>query len=239
MFHVSSMKQKFLQKAFRKIEIYCKFIGMKRILLLTIFVLVICFESFGQDCPIIKVIPPSKLPSENSAMLFSISISGNIDTSKLEYNWSVSQGNIFDGQGTTAITVLRDKKLEGEVIATIEIRGLPVGCKTQFSGETILPPKIICRCAIDEYGKLSWNDELVRLENSIIELIRDSTAKAYIIFSYSNELERAHIFNRQKKILRYLERRKILSERILFKLEKGYGYLTRIRILPEGAELLE
>lgn len=94
-----------MQKIFRNFEIYCKFIDMKRILLLTIFVLVFCFESFGQDCSTVKVIPPSKLLAENGVMLFSVSISGKIDSSKFQYNWSVSQGNIFDGQGTMAITV--------------------------------------------------------------------------------------------------------------------------------------
>lgn len=49
MFHVSSMKQEFLQNIFRNYEIYCKFIVMKRILILTIFTLVICFKVFGQE----------------------------------------------------------------------------------------------------------------------------------------------------------------------------------------------
>lgn len=112
------------------------------------------------------------------------------------------------------------------------------GCKNSFSEWVSIPPKVQCRC-FDEYGKLPWNNELVRLEASIIELIGDPKAKAYIIFSYANESEKVSVFNRQKKILRYLESRKILSNRILFKFEKDYGNLTRIRILPEGAELPE
>lgn len=212
---------------------------MKLILLLTIIILVFCFEMFGQDCPTIKVIPPSNLPPENGAMLFSVSILGKVDTSKLEYKWSVSQGSILDGQGTTAITVLRDKKLEGGVIATIEIRGLPIVCKTQFSEETFLPPKPVCRCVIDEYEKISWFDERIRLESLIFELKADPNAKGYIILSYNNELEKKLLINRQKKILKYFESHGIASCRVLLKVENRGGYFTKFSVVPEGADLPE
>lgn len=169
-------------------------------------------------------------------MLFSVSIAGKVDSSKFEYKWTVSNGKIFDGQGTTAISVLTDKDLSREITATVEINGLPEGCKNSFSDWLTIPPKPECRCN-DEYGKIPWLEERYKLDAMIMELLADPKAKAYLTFAYKTHSERNSIFIRQKKILKFLEARKIPLSKILMTIKSDRGYSTAIWILPEGAEI--
>lgn len=165
-------------------------------------------------------------------MLFSVSIGGKFDNSKLEYKWAVSRGTIADGQGTTAILIKTTKDMDGlEVTATIEIKGLPESCKNSFSETIVLPPPVVCRCVIDEYGKASWSDERLRLQNLIVELTNDPKATGLLIFSFKNNSEIDLIFSRQKRILRYLEKNKIQPSQVLMRIIKG-EYQTEIRIIP-------
>lgn len=213
---------------------------MKQVLLLTILALAFCFQVFGQEneCPTIKIIPPSKPTSVEDSMLFSVSLTGKFDNSKFEYKWTVSNSTISDGQGTTAISVATTKEMDGQTVtATVEIKGLPEGCENRFSESDHVAPLVVCRCNIAEYEKVSWLKEREHLEGLIAELSNDTEAKVLFLFSFKKDAEMDLILSRQKKILRYLEKRKIPSSRILVKIEKIGHYLTKIIIVPEGADL--
>lgn len=164
-------------------------------------------------------------------MLFSVSVTGNFDTSKLEYKWTVSAGEISDGQGTLAILVATTKELAGQTLtATVEIKGLPQNCQNTFSesGE-ILSPRITD--PLDTYGKMSWRDEQVRLQGLHIELENSPTAKAYLIFSITKDSEINLVSSRLKKILKFLKDNKISQDRIQMSIEKRYIYQTTIWII--------
>ena len=210
---------------------------MKRILLLIVLSSIFCFEAFGQKCPMVRVILPSKGIFPGDSMLFSISLIGKFDNSKLEYKWTVSSGEISDGQGTTAILVETDKKTDGEVTATVEIKGLPEGCQDSFSETWEMIPIPIGE-PLDKLGKMPWSNERVRLEVLVYELLQyPPQTKAYLIFSIANDSEKKLVLSRQRKILTFLEKNKILLSRILMKIEKVGYYQTTIWIVPEGAEL--
>jgi hypothetical protein len=160
---------------------------MKRLSLLTLFILVVCFSISGQEssnCPTIKVNSPSEMTPINSAMLFSVSITGNFDNSILEYNWMVSAGKIADGHGTVAILVPTNRDIAGEtIIATVKIKGLPEDCQSLSSGKGSVDSPPIWDLKIDQYGRLSLNDEFNRLDSFLNHLNESPTAKGLIVFS--------------------------------------------------------
>ena len=110
---------------------------MNRILLLTTLVLVLCLQGFGQEnlgCPTIKLNSPSEQTPFSEKMEFSVSLMGKFENRSLEYRWIVSNNVNFNGQGTSSISIPLDRNLaEQTITATVEIKGLPEGCKSSFS----------------------------------------------------------------------------------------------------------
>lgn len=82
----------------------------------------------------------------------------------LKFHWTVSSGTIVSGQGTPVIEVDSDLNSSVEsIIATVEVSGLPEGCKNlasevagiKFPGDPVV---------IEEYGKVSPAIERERLD---------------------------------------------------------------------------
>lgn len=213
---------------------------MKQILLLTILALAFCFQAFGQEneCPMIKVIPPENLIQLGNQMNFSVSLIGDLKNSKPDYKWTVSNGEILDGQGTTAILVATTKEMDGQtVIATVEIKGLPDGCENSFS-ESEEFESLLIGDPFYKYGKISWANEWDKMHSLRFELMNYSLqTKAYLIFSIAKDSEMNLVFSRQKKIFKFLEKYKIPQSRIQMIITKGDYYQTTIWIVPEGADL--
>jgi hypothetical protein len=159
-----------------------------------------------------------------------------IDLKRISYRWTVSNGTIVSGQGTPVIEV-DTTGLDGEnITATVEIKGLADGCPNTKS-ET----GAVCSCLhpllIEEYGKISFTKEKVKLDYVADELAKNEAASVYFII-YSTDREKPDVLEaRQANIEKYLmEKHKIPRNRIVFVLADSDAYLTKIFIVPEGAD---
>ncbi len=213
---------------------------MKRIIYSAIFILTFCFFAFGQtqnnpNCPEIKITGPSAVVQPGETMTFTVNVS-DVDSDKIEYQWSVDKGTIMEGQGTPVITVNTEGLNETAITATVEIKGLPNGCVTKESESGIVD--YICRLPIihDEFGKLSKNDEKYRLSTVVSELKEKKEFIAYIILyhpankkSYENRVARIKDF--------LIRENKISSERVVI-INGGEEpeERTRIYLFPAGVE---
>jgi hypothetical protein len=63
-------------------------------------------------------------------------VEGVDSTSRLSYKWTVSQGKINRGQGTSTITIDRPDLQKG-IIVVVEVSGFPEGCRNTASVSTI------------------------------------------------------------------------------------------------------
>jgi hypothetical protein len=99
-------------------------------------------------------------------MAFTVSVSESAKDLKLEYECTVSNGKIIDGQGSLAIKVDTKGLANGtNVKAEVKVNGLAGNCPNTFSGiggiiKVITEP-------IDSYGKISFYDERARLQVSV------------------------------------------------------------------------
>jgi hypothetical protein len=103
---------------------------MKNHIFSIIIVLFFTVQYFAQNsvCPSISVFGPKQLVKSGETMTFTVDVKGeNID--KIEYKWTVSNGTIISGQGTSAMIVATTEDMAGQTVtATIEIIGLPKNC---------------------------------------------------------------------------------------------------------------
>jgi hypothetical protein len=74
--------------------------------------------------------------SPNDTWTYSVIIEGYDNKKELTYKWSVSQGKIKSGQGTSTITIDRPDIMKG-ITVTVFIGGLPEGCRSALSCSTI------------------------------------------------------------------------------------------------------
>jgi hypothetical protein len=126
---------------------------MRYFVLIIIPLAILSISSFAQDksgtCPVIFIRGPMELIKPGEIANYSVEAKDEKDLNGLQYNWSVSDGSIVYGQGTTAVSV---RQPNGNLTVTVEINGLPPGCPKMLS-ETIacaLPqPQAIL---MDEYA---------------------------------------------------------------------------------------
>jgi len=135
------------------------------------------------QCPTTKVMCPDTVESGGN-LVFSADVSGGDKNVMPTYNWTVSAGTISSGQGTSSIQV-DTTGLAGDstVTATVELGGYDRDCaygSTVNSCTTTMLKKPEAR-KFDEYGNIQPSDENARLENYMIELNMDPTAKGYIL----------------------------------------------------------
>ena len=86
----------------------------------------ICRECDESVCPVISVTGPSGIWVPGEIIQFAVSLEGNVPPN-VAYQWSISEGEIADGQGTANIAI-RTKPSQSSLTATIEIKGLPKEC---------------------------------------------------------------------------------------------------------------
>jgi PKD-like domain len=84
------------------------------------------------ECPKLAVICPDELPESGKTYIVKLRVEGADPTKKLSYNWSVSSGEIVDGQGTPTLKV-RFSESEKSLTATVEVDGLPSNCGNSAS----------------------------------------------------------------------------------------------------------
>lgn len=75
-------------------------------------------------CATISVSGPNALTKVGEDMIFTANVSGGSQDSVI-YNWTVSNGKITEGQGTSRIVVKTTKEMKGQTVtATVDVGGL-------------------------------------------------------------------------------------------------------------------
>ncbi len=214
---------------------------MKQFLLLIILSLAVCSQSFGQEnvaCPKIEISGPTGLTDIGGSMAFVISFAENFNSSNLEYKWTVSKGEITSGQGTIAIVVATIPEMQGQQVdANVEIKGLPAGCKNNFSALGEVAPRFI-RCILYDNqepfsGNSSWQEYLPRIQNLALGVQNEKGSKGVIIFKFTNPSEQKKAIVMKKKLLKMSKKHKTSLDGIEMKIQKGKVYETTFEFVPK------
>ncbi|MFN2533566.1 MAG: hypothetical protein ABR555_19975 [Pyrinomonadaceae bacterium] len=165
-------------------------------------------------CPAISITCPTNVVIDEP-ITFDSTLSGGSPVSNAAYNWTVSAGNIVEGQGTNTIKV-DTKGLAGQTIAaTVSVGGYP-GLDCSANCVVQIPvPQLTCR-KFDEFPAIARNDEKARLDNLVIDLQNDPTSTAYVRVSPGRDRKTADVQRHTSRILDYLvNSRGIDSRRIM------------------------
>ncbi|CAN5309605.1 hypothetical protein BH20ACI2_BH20ACI2_28470 [soil metagenome] len=214
---------------------------MKRVFALLICLGVLGCLVYGQtrdewDCPRVEVEGPAGITRQGDPMVFEAKVAG-MAQNLIEYEWSVSNGEITEGQGTAKIVVVGAEP-GTNVTATVRIKGLPSKC-TDSASETARVMVIGGNPILDEYGKISWNGERGRLDNMLfqIKLNPGSTGLLWIYLDKNQTVdsEKKHL----AKIVKHFRGRdkKFDLGRLVFMIQKSNKRRSTIQIVPAGEDL--
>ena len=183
------------------------------------------------DCPTLSVDGPSGVTNPGSPMSFTANVSGGADVT---YNWTVSEGTISSGQGTSAITVDTTGLAGRTVTATVNIGGLDPNCNCVTSDSESAPVAAKPDAElVDEFQKQVDDEVKARVDNFYIRLNNDPNAQGYII----NYGTAAEIKKRRAQIMKAINFRKYDVSRVTFvdSISDG-GVNTKFYLVPSGAD---
>ena len=80
------------------------------------------------DCPRLIIECPTDVPESGKTYTVKVRVEGHNSNQELSYNWSVSSGEIIEGQGTSSVKI-RISDPSQSVTATVEVNGLKLDCE--------------------------------------------------------------------------------------------------------------
>ena len=141
----------------------------------------------AEKCPSISVIGPTGRLSPGGVAIFTANL--NSAGRKITYQWTISKGEIEDGQGTNSISVhIPAEALNINALATVRVEGLAEGCTNTGSTEYSIGCGACDPRIFDEYGNLHFADERARLDRFAKEVLSANNATGYIIRSFSKRV---------------------------------------------------
>ncbi len=183
-------------------------------------------------CPSLSADGPAGLVTPGGSATFTANVSGS---GSYTYNWTVSNGTITSGQGTSSITVATTREMAGQTVtATVELGGTDAACNCDTTASATaeianLPQKDL----VDEFGPLKDDDVKARVDNFYIRLNNDPNATGYIV----NHGTAAQIKARKNQIMKAVNFRKYDASKLRWVDVVGSGPIsTSFWFVPAGAE---
>jgi hypothetical protein len=187
-------------------------------------------------CGIVDIDGPSEVePGTPLALKVKVT---SIHTTKPEFKWNVSVGTIVGGQGTEQITVDTVGLGGQDLTVTVELSGVPLGCKGSASKTTkVKSQPMVCGLAFDQYGDISFEDEEARLDNFAIQLANQPLTGAQILASAGQESYEGEAAERLARAKSYLVDVREIDPGRIVTVECGFSKHLNVQLIvvPVGA----
>jgi len=186
-------------------------------------------------CGTVTIDGPSEV-EQGTPMVFKAKITGMIHPTKPEFKWKLSAGTITTGQGTEEI-VVDSTGLGGQVVtATVELSGVPQGCKAASRATQVKGPAIACFLPFDRYGDLRFEDEKARLDNFAIQISNEPLSIGQILMAAGQETFENETRDRLARAKSYLVNVRGIDPNRILTLDCGFTHELNIQlsIFPAG-----
>ena len=187
-------------------------------------------------CGIVEIEGPSEV-DPGTPLVLKVKTTGNIHTTKPEFKWTVSAGEITAGQGTEEITIDTVGLGGLELVATVELSGAPESCKASASRTTrVKVPPPVCGLAFDSFGDIALDDEEARLDNFAIQLSNVPLTSGQIIMSAGQVTFKNEAMERMARAKSYLVNVREIDPNRILTTDCGFTKELNIRfyVIPVG-----
>jgi len=203
------------------------------------------------QCPSIQVNGPGYVPAPNASFTLTALVRSYVPTTNPSLSWEVSDGKIVSGQGTGAISVALPENVSGRVVAKVTANGYSLACPVHTTTATFETVVRVGYFKVDEYGQISDEDEMARLDNFSVEL-RNPDLVAYVVYyggrcTPSCEFDyprcrphyprRGEAETRVARIKPYLMNTRGIEDNRIFVVNGGFreSWTAELWVVPKGA----
>lgn len=200
-----------------------------------------CVFGFGQGCPTIEIVTPSVLTTAGDSFTVNAAIKSTLGVGSLKYNWSVSNGTIESGQGTSTLSVRTTREHAYENIkVTVTISGISSVCENTASETVAIAPVIAELAPADQFGAIGPNKVKAIIDNIFIELDSDPNLFALFEMEFTDSETVQDRTLRITRILDAIKFRKYDVNKAIFLIsnEKESTYTT-VKILPLSMDMTD
>jgi hypothetical protein len=177
-------------------------------------------------CPRVSVSSTGNNSSTESPFSFVANVTDACPNQSFSYEWTIYNGMVVQGQGSSKIKVIGKRPLT----ATVKLTGLPAACVNAVASMSFIPgpPPPPVR-QIDEFGSVSFQKLKPHLDQFALQLRNSPGSMGSIVSTRKWPLA--------KKAVNYLlSKHDIPAERMLFVDQKKKGpMLVKLYIVPAGA----
>ncbi len=163
---------------------------------------------------------------------FAASLSKEAEKFNLEYKWTVSGGEIIEGQETLIVRALQDESGKSLTL-TLNVIGLPQGCENTSSESVFIcigfTPELI-----GEFSTVAPRIDKAKLDYFAIRLQNNPSAIVYIIEKFEKKTSLNTIKQKNQKIIDYLTAKGIEKDRIVLLNTSADENLTQFISVPAG-----
>ncbi len=209
---------------------------MKSVFTFSILVLALCIGSFAQTnepapCPTISLTREPFDPNIGDFVSYTVVLDDNSDKYNVKYEWTVKDGEIVSGQGTSTVKI---KINLDSLTVTANVKVSPQNCSSSVTESFIIEQHI--SILIDEFSTSVSRIDKARFDNLAAGLQNNPNANAYIIENFAKETSRKVIKRKNQLITNYLVNIKgIERDRIVLQNASADKNLTQLFIVPAGA----
>jgi hypothetical protein len=174
-------------------------------------------------CQLVSVEASAKDADPGTPLIFNAKLNPKIPTAKPGFSWQISVGTITAGAGTDSITV-DTAGLGGQTItATVSISGVSTLCSTSATQTVgIVNPGPVGGCPFDEYGDISFEDEMARLDNFAVSVSTYEGATGYIFAYAGKQTYKSEAAERLLRAKDYLVSVRNIDPARIFIIDGGY-----------------
>jgi len=202
----------------RSSGVYSAIVNFQKLLLISPVIVMLTGVSAFTQCPPISVVGPAGVTNPGDEMIFRVE-DGIADW---KYAWSLDQGVIMAGQGTTAIRVATNSIIAGSnVTATVVVEGLDPRCPKTAYGIAPVASLPIGEPIDDWPDSLPSNDKRGRLDAFFAELANNPDHVGIMVVKVTGKERQDGRNPRVQFVLRHVRFRQFDKRRIWFAFERG------------------
>jgi hypothetical protein len=198
------------------------------------------------QCPTITVTGPAGIAEPGELLPFSVSLTPDVATQPLRFQWRVSGGAIVGRQDTRTLEVRPEKYFNKSTTVTVKVIGLPDSCPNEASemSQTVCDPYLVLGNDVslwNQYSDATWQEERENLDSLAIDgLKRHPQHVIYLEKTFGKEAAEKVVKARLRQISNYLNKvRRIPKSQFYIRILRGGHGRTTGYLVPPDAPVLD
>lgn len=211
---------------------------MKQILFTSILIFAFCFviSAQGSSSPCRKIIifsPTNISPGDRFSATAHFE---NSDSPALKLDWTIINGEKITKKSKAEIIEVTSENSKDTNQIIVLANYSESDCENTAMAKVSIVPACGLPYTIDEYGKISWEDEKARLENVVLTMENSKDLELFAFFEFDKKTPQATRKARLAKVLNYLsEIRNLSKDRITFLISEADDERVYFQPLPNDS----